>query len=119
MTRAGASLDDVPARYSWRALKSFIENLDMDSALFRECEPEMSMWSQTAKTNAVLADIYDVINLLNANFVAFGSYKKANRPKLYPRPWRKEEGDRHYGKDAVTQEEFKDWIKKKAHGKHD
>jgi hypothetical protein len=52
----------------------------------RELRPDLSQWSTTAKTNAILADIYDMLAAINANLCAKGSGKKAKRPKPYPRP---------------------------------
>jgi len=52
----------------------------------RELRPEYAQWATTAKTNALLADIYDEIAVLNANLCAKGSGKRAKRPKPYPRP---------------------------------
>lgn len=52
----------------------------------RELNPEISQWSTPAKTNAILADIYDLLAVINANLCAKGSGKKAKKPKPYPRP---------------------------------
>ena len=38
------------------------------------------------KTNALLADIYDMLAMINANICAMGTGKKATKPKKYPRP---------------------------------
>ena len=60
-----------------------------DSALFRELRPELAQWSTAAKTNALLADIFDVLSAINANLCAKGTGKKPKRPKPYPRPGKK------------------------------
>lgn len=52
----------------------------------REMRPEIAQWSTTAKTNAILADIYDMLAAINANLCAKGSGKRPKRPKPYPRP---------------------------------
>ena len=86
LTRTGYDLDDVGRGLSWTALDSFIKNTPPDGAIMRELRPELSQWSTTAKTNALLADIYDLLAAVNANLCAKGSGKKAKRPKPYPRP---------------------------------
>lgn len=52
----------------------------------RELRPDISIWGTTAKTNALLADIFDMLAAINANLCAKGSGKRAKRPKPYPRP---------------------------------
>lgn len=52
----------------------------------REMRPELYQWSTNAKTNAILADIYDMLSAINANLCAKGSGKRPKRPKPYPRP---------------------------------
>lgn len=86
MTKTGFCLDDVGGRLSWSALFSFISNTPPDGALMRELKPDISQWATVAKTNALLADIYDLMAMINANLCAKGSGKRAKRPKPYPRP---------------------------------
>lgn len=86
ITRAGCELSDVGGRLSWSALNHFIKNTPPDGALMREIRPDLSQWSTTAKTNALLADIYDILAAINSNLCAKGSGKRAKRPKPYPRP---------------------------------
>lgn len=86
LTRTGHDLDDVGRGLSWSALDSFIRNTPPDGALMREMRPEIAQWSTTAKTNAILADIYDMLAAINANLCAKGSGKRPKRPKPYPRP---------------------------------
>ena len=86
LTRTGHDLDDVGRGLSWSALDSFIRNTPPDGALMRELRPEIAQWSTTAKTNAILADIYDMLAAINANLCAKGSGKRPKRPKPYPRP---------------------------------
>ena len=86
LTRTGYCLQDVGRSLSWTALNSFIKNTPPDSALMRNLRPDLYQWSTQAKTNAILADIYDVLSMINANLCAKGSGKRPKRPKPYPRP---------------------------------
>lgn len=79
----------------------------------RELNPDISAWSTTLKTNAILADIFDVLAMINANLNAIGSGKPAKKPKLYPRPNQKNEGEQHFGAGALPRDELREWIKKK------
>lgn len=84
------------------ALVSFIENLTHDSALAKSIDPkdEFSQWFTTAKTNAILADIYDAFAAVHA--------KRGRIPKPYPRP-QSSHGTRTIGKGAIPISEFWDW----------
>ena len=95
----GYELKDVGRSLSWDALLSFISNLGPDSYVAKEMEPELHDWTTTFKTNKILADIYDMLAMINANLVAFGSKKQAKKPKPYPRL--KQNGDK-YGKNPVA-----------------
>lgn len=86
MTKTGNSLSDVGRRLDWSALNSFMQKTAPDSALMREIHPDVYNWATPMKTNALLADIYDVLNAINANLCAKGTGKRAKRPKPYPRP---------------------------------
>ena len=95
----GYELRDVGRSLSWSALLSFISNLGPESYLAREIEPELHNWTTTLKTNQILADIYDMLAMINANLVAYGSKKQSKKPKPYPRL--KDDGDK-IGKDPVA-----------------
>lgn len=62
------------------ALVSFVKYLQPDSALYREMHPrdEIGNWSTVAKTNAILADLYDAFAMVHS--------RKGSRPRPYPRP---------------------------------
>ena len=63
------------------------------------------------KTNAILADIYDMLAMINANICALGSGTRARKPKEYPRP---NDNDRkQIGKNAVSPEELRAFFDKK------
>ena len=101
MTRAGRTLDEMVnmGAAGLVALLSFIENLPIDSALYQEMNPkdEFAAWQSPAKTNTILADIYDA-------FVAVHT-KKGRQPSFYPRP----KVNQSIGKGAIPVSEFWDW----------
>lgn len=115
MTRVGYTLDDVPTRLSYRALNSFVMNLGIDSRLAAEIIPEKAAWGTTVKTNMILADIFDMLAMINANVITIGSRKKAQRPKPYPRPKQKNDKTQKYGHGALPVDELRSWIRSK-HG---
>ena len=94
--------------------------LPEDSRLRREIEPEYESWSTRTKTNAILADIYDILSRINSNLVAMASGKPARAIKPYPRPWLKKEekeNERHFGRDPLPPDELREWfeMKRKEH----
>ena len=117
LMRCGYELKDVGRSISWGALHSFINNVGLDSALGMELNPELHQWSSTLTTNKILADIYDMMAQINANLVAIGSRKPAKKPKTYPRPGGKNNGDK-YGSGAVPVPEMRKMfaMKRKKHG---
>ena len=116
ITRTNYQLDDIGGALSWSSLHSFIKFLPGDSALAREAG-EISVWDSRMKTNAILADIYDSLQLLNANLVAYASGGKT-KPKLtpYPRPGR-EDDKKRIGSGAIPVTDLREWIRRKqGHG---
>lgn len=114
MTRTGHELNDIGSTLSWSAFGSFLKKLDPHSALFWEVHPEIAKWTDTVKTNAILADIYDVLASINANLISVGSGKPAKRPKPYPRPTKQEHDDeQRFGTGALPPSELHDWIERK------
>lgn len=103
ITKTGNSLQDVGRRLDWSALNSIIRNIAPDSALMRELHPDVYQWATPTKTNALLADIYDVLNAINANLCAKGTGKRAKRPKPYPRPI-PNKSERHIGTPVPIEE---------------
>ena len=81
------------------ALISFTENLPIDSKLYEELNPkdERPGWYNTAKTNMILADLFDAFIMAHR--------KKGTTPKPYPRPQAK----KGIGKEAIPMGEFWDW----------
>ena len=107
-------MDDVGGRLSWSALNSFIKNLDTDSALARELGKSTG-WETTLKTNQILADIFDMLEVINANLMSLGG--KNRKPKPYPRPTDKDKDKKKFGKGALSLPELRNWIKEKRNGK--
>ena len=101
MTRTGRTLDEYMSMGAAGrlALISFIGNLTPDSALNQAMNPkdEFGAWYTTAKTNVILADLFDI-------FVAANT-KKGRKANEYPRP-RKHQS---IGKGAIPISEFWDW----------
>ncbi len=118
--RCGYEVGDIGRSLSWGALSSFLMHLESDSALVRELEPELYEWSSRLKTNMILADIFDMLAMINANLVAVGSHSQTKKPALYPRPKQAPEGE-HYGSKPVTSDELRSMCadkrrKRRGHG---
>ena len=114
LTRTGFQLNDVGGTLSWSALDSFIRNLDTDSALARDLGKSTG-WENTIQTNKILADLYDLIQVINANLVALGGKKAKTKP--YPRPNKGDDTKKRIGKGALPLDELKQWIKERqTHG---
>lgn len=111
LIKTGHSLDDIGRSLSWGALGAFLHKPDIDGEIARELDPELAQWSGTIKTNAILADIYDLLSMINANIYAMGSGKKAKKPKAYPRPNDSEK--KSIGKKGLPPEELRAWFDKK------
>lgn len=115
LTRTNYQLDDVGGRLTWSSLYSFIRNLDSDSALARDLGKSTG-WENTLTTNKILADIYDMLQVLNANLMAIGG--KHMKPKPYPRPNDKDSNkERRIGSGAMPFDELQKWFKEKQDGK--
>ena len=107
MTRTGRTLNEYMSMGAAGkvALISFIKYLPPNTALYQAMNPkdEYGAWYETVKTNAILADLYDV-------FVAANT-KKGRRAKPYPRP----QEHKTIGKGAIPISEFWDWWNSKEH----
>lgn len=114
LTRTGFQINDVGGALSWCALDSFIRNLDTDSALARDFGKSTG-WENTIQTNTILADLYDLLQVINANLISLGG-DKPKKIKPYPRP-NGEKNIKKIGKGALPYEELKKWIKERQkHG---
>ena len=107
----GHDLEDIGRTLSWSALGAFLKHIEINGAIARELDPELSKWSGSFKTNAILADIYDMLAMINANLVAMGSGKRATKPKPYTRPGDKDQ--KKIGKNALPAEQLREWFAKK------
>jgi hypothetical protein len=88
-----------------------LRHIDLNSETARELDPELSVWGETLKTNALLADIVDLLALINSNIVALGSGKKAKKPKPIKRPGDKD--TQVIGKNALPFDELRAFFEKK------
>lgn len=111
LVQTGHTLDDVGSALSWSALGAFLHRVEPDGAIAHEIEPEIAAFSSRFKTNAILADIYDLLAQINANLVAGFSRKRTSKPRRYPRPG--DESKRRIGKDSMTISELDNWFAKK------
>lgn len=111
MTKTGHNLEDIGSTLSWGALGAFLHKLDIDSETAKELDPDLSAWAGTIKTNAILADIYDMLAMINANLCALGSGKRAKKPESYKRPG--DERKQRIGKNALPPDELREWFKRK------
>lgn len=104
MTRTGRTLTEYMnmGAAGKAALISFIKYLPPDSALNRDMNPkdEVGLWYETLKTNAILADIFDLLARAHSG---------RRKPEPYPRPTAKKK----IGKGAIPVSEFWDWWNNK------
>lgn len=120
LTKTNYTLDDVGGELSWFALSSFVQNLGTDSALARDMGKSTG-WEDTLATNRILADIYDLLQVINTNLCDLGSGKTLHRKiKPYPRPNGKDKDTKRIGKGALPPDELREWFenrRKQHHGK--
>ena len=115
LTKTNYQLDDVGGALSWCALDSFIRNLNSDSALARDLGKSTG-WENTLTTNRILADIYDLLQVINGNLCALRNGKR-KKIKPYPRPTDKGDDKKKFGKGALPLSELKKWFEVKRNGK--
>ncbi len=104
MTRTGRTLGEYlkMGASGLVALISFVTHLPPDSALTKDMNPkdEFGEWYSEYKTNAILADLFDLFAAAHA--------KKGRQIKPYPRP----RATRSIGKGAVSIADFWAWWNK-------
>ncbi len=111
LTRTGYEVEDIGGALSWGAFESFIKNIGPESALGRELGYSTG-WNTQTKTNAILADIYDLLQLINRNIVASHSKGRvAAKIKPYPRPGKEDE--KKVGKGALPVKDLRAWFEEK------
>lgn len=86
-------------------------NQKLDSAIVKETYPEYYQWASTAKTNSLLADIFDMLAQINANMLAISSHKPAKRVKPIARPG-KQKDEKKIGT-PMPKNKLRDWIEEK------
>jgi hypothetical protein len=119
LLKYGYELKDIGRSLSWGALSSFVANLDLDSSVSKELNHDLYSWNTTFKTNTILADIFDILALINANIVAIGSHQHTKQPQRYPRPYGQDTDDgAHYGKDAVPVSDLREMFANKRNNKN-
>ena len=112
MTRTRYTLDDVGGALSWGALRSFIKYLGTDSALARALGKSTG-WETTIKTNEIVADCFDLLQVINLNLINKGNKKKLKKNiKPYPRPGRDNDNKRKLGKGPVPVDELREMIRR-------
>ena len=116
ITRTRYTTKDVGGALPWGSFRAFIQYLGPDSALARETG-NAGDWGTRIKTNAILADIYDILAAINSNLITFASGgKKKVKPKPYPRPGA--DNTRKIGRGALPIPELREWIKERQrHGR--
>lgn len=114
MTMTGYDLEDIGHSLSWGALGAFLHKLDISSETAKELDPDLAVWCSLAKTNALLADLYDLMAQINANLCAIGSGDRASRPKKYPRPGNRNKDAKHIGNAAKSPEELRKFFTKRG-----
>ena len=110
LIETGHELQDVGSTLSWGALKSYLSNIKLGSSLARELHPEWTEWSTVAKTNTILADIYDQLSLVNANLRVLITKKPGRRPEPYKRPGMDNKETKRIGKGALPASKMREWI---------
>lgn len=114
LTETGHELTDIGGALSWGALKSFLSTIKLGSALGGELNPELTEWATTAKTNAILADIYDQLSLVNMYLRMLISHKKPTKmPEPYKRPGKEHKETKRIGKGALPIDKMREWIQSK------
>ena len=111
LTRTGHDLQDVGRSLSWGAFGSFIKNLTLDSALAYKMQPDVAEWMSTLKTNLILADIFDLLSVINSNICGLTDNKHRKKSKPYPRPGEKKNRG-HIGdkKNAMPVSDLRKWF---------
>lgn len=117
ITQTTYQVKDIGGGLSWDALDSFIKNIGPGSALGRDLGYNFEGWDTTTKTNSILADIYDLLQMINRNIVASKSKKRiSEKITPYPRPGQ-EKKERRLGKGGLPKADLLAWIDNKRRKK--
>ena len=113
MTRTNYTLNDIGGALSWGSAYAFIKNLRGNSALARDLG-QATGWEDTLQTNSILADIYDLLQVIHADIVNWAMHgKKRIKIKPYPRPGRDDDKKRRLGKGAMPLDELREWMNRR------
>lgn len=98
------------------ALSHFAACLPLDSAtICAESGHDMQAeWSNRMKTNAILADLYDLLGAFVHIYKQSKSRKRGGggkKPERYPRPWLRSK-TKKFGKDPIPVRRFWNWWNK-------
>lgn len=115
LTKTKYTLDDVGGSLSWGALRSFVHFLDTSSALARDLDKSTG-WETPLTTNIILADMYDLLQVIHADLCARGGHK-ARKYKPYPRPGGDVDKKRKIGSGAMPLDQLREWLRRDKHGK--
>ena len=66
-------------------------------------------WASGEATAAILADIFDAIRAFDSDVMHKGTRRRPKQIQPDPRPWAKEKGSMHIGKDPLPISEFEKW----------
>ena len=103
-------MDDVGSTLSWGALKSYLSHVKLGSALAGELSPEWTEWSTQAKTNAILADIYDQLQVVNSQLRVLITHRPGKQPTPYKRPGDDKKETKRIGKGSLPISKMREWI---------
>lgn len=113
LVKTGHTLNDVGRTLSWDALGAFVQHDTLTpSALLYETDAEQYQWATTAQTNYLLADIYDLLAVINENLKIKGTKARGKMPKPHPRPGDRKKTTKKLGT-AMPAAEFDAWMKNK------
>ena len=108
--RTGCTVQDLGEKLDWKTAYGIITHLDAQSALAKKISPEAAEWSSRAKTNFILADIFDVLSAINYNIRSLCGSNTSQKPRPYPRPGKKD-GTQKFGKGAIPVKDIRSWVK--------
>ena len=117
ITRTNYQIDDIGGSLSWASLYSFIKNLDGTSALAKDLGKSTG-WETTLKTNEILADIFDMLQVIHGDLINWASHgKQKAKVKPYPRPGMEEDKNkRKFGSGAMPLNQLREWFRGRSHG---
>ena len=109
MAVLGVPLDRCHA-FGWRNVAALARHIAQDrgSYTWRALHAEDAAYRDAYQTNAMLADLYDLVNALSHLYASAHSKRAVPRPKPYPRPWKRDDG--RIGKGAIPISQFEAWY---------